>query len=83
MGKKSDDDYRFSENAIEWLSGERYATITVSQRKWIDLITKMARVRKLKNIIVNTDGTVTARIPIEWVKIKPKGGEDNESLPSK
>lgn len=76
MGRASaSDDYRFSENAIEWLSGERYATITVSQRKWIDLITKMAKMRKLKSIIVNTDGTVTARIPIEWVHILPKGGE--------
>lgn len=75
MGRQSDDDYRFSENAIEWLSGERYATVTVSQRKWIDLITKMAKMRKLKSIIVNTDGTVTARIPIEWVHILPKGGE--------
>lgn len=78
MGRASDEDeYKFSENAIEWLSGERYATITVSQRKWIDLIKTIARAKKLKKITVNTDGTVTARIPIEWVHILPstKGGE--------
>ena len=71
MGKKSDDDYRFSENAIEWLSGERYATVTVSQRKWIELIKAISKARKLKSITVNTDGTVTAKIPIEWVHILP------------
>lgn len=71
MGKKSDDDYRFSENAIEWLSGERYATVTVSQRKWIELIKAISKARKLKSITINTDGTVTARIPIEWVHILP------------
>lgn len=76
MGRTStDDDYRFSENAIEWLSGERYCTVTVSQRKWIDLIKGISKAKKLKKITVNTDGTVTARIPIEWVHILPKGGE--------
>ena len=75
MGKTATDDYRYTENAIEWLSGERYATITVSQKKWIDLITHIAKAKKLKKIIINTDGTVTARIPIEWVKLMPK--EDN------
>lgn len=73
MGKKSDDDYRFSENAIEWLSGERYATVTVSQRKWIELITRIAKVKKLKNIVINTDNTVTARVPADWIRIIPKG----------
>lgn len=79
MGKKSDDDYRFSENAIEWLSGERYATITVSQRKWIELIKTIARAKKLKKITVNTDGTVTAKVPLEWIRILPntKGGEEH------
>jgi len=76
VGRASDEDeYKFSENAIEWLSGERYATITVSQRKWIELITHIAKIKKLKRITINTDGTVTARIPIEWVKLQPKGGE--------
>lgn len=78
MGRTStDDDYRFSENAIEWLSGERYCTVTVSQRKWIDLIKSIAKMKKLKRITVNTDGTVTAKVPLEWVKILPntKGGE--------
>lgn len=71
------DEYRFTENAIEWLSGERYATITVSQRKWIDLIKSLSKVKKLKKITINTDGSVTAKVPAEWVHIIPntKGGE--------
>lgn len=74
---KATDEYRFSENAIEWLSGERYATITVSQKKWIDLIKSLSKVKKLKKITINTDGSVTAKVPAEWVHIIPntKGGE--------
>lgn len=72
------DEYRFTENAIEWLSGERYATITFSQKKWIDLIKSIAKMKKLKRITVNTDGTVTARIPIEWVHILPNTKGVNE-----
>ena len=79
MGRQSEDEYRFSENAIEWLSGERYCTVTVSQRKWIDLLKTISRARRIKRITVNLDGTVTARIPIEWVKIIPKE-EENEFI---
>ena len=70
MGRQSDDEYRFSENAIEWLSGERKATVTVSQKKWVDII-KKADCKKT----INKDGTVTARIPLEWVSINPKGDD--------
>lgn len=71
------DEYRFTENAIEWLSGERYATITVSQKKWIELIKSLSKVKQLKKITINTDGSVTAKVPTEWVHILPntKGGE--------
>lgn len=72
MGRASaDDEYRYSENAIEWLSGERYCTVTVSQRKWIEMLKSIAKIKRLKKITVNLDGTVTARIPIDWVKIIP------------
>ena len=70
MGRQSDDDYRFTENAIEWLSGERKATVTVSQKKWVDII-KKTNCKKT----INKDGTVTAKIPLEWVQIIPKGDE--------
>lgn len=72
MGKVNEDDYRFTENAIEWLSGERYATITVSQKKWVSLVEGLAHKKKLKRITVNKDGSVTARIPADWVQINPK-----------
>ena len=73
MGRVTEDDYRFSENAIEWLSGERYCTVTVSQRKWVDLINGLAKAKRVKRITVNNDGSITARIPIEWVSINPRG----------
>ena len=71
MGRpKQDDEYKFTENAIEWLSGERKATVTVSQKKWVDLI-KKCNCKKT----VNKDGSVTARVPIEWIRIEPKGDD--------
>ena len=73
MGRVTEDDYRFSENAIEWLSGERYCTVTVSQRKWVDLINGLAKAKRVKRITVNKDGSITARIPLEWVSITPRG----------
>lgn len=73
MGRQSEDDYRFSENAIEWLSGERYCTVTVSQRKWVDLINGLAKAKRVKRITVNKDGSITARIPVEWIQIIPRG----------
>lgn len=53
------------------MSGERYCTVTVSQRKWIEMLKSIAKIKRLKKITVNLDGTVTARIPIDWVKIIP------------
>jgi hypothetical protein len=60
-----------NENAIEFLSGEQYVTVTFSNRKHISRIKKLYSERKdeFKYFIENKDGTVCAKLPLKWVKI--------------
>lgn len=70
--KPDEDEYKFSENAIEWLSGERKATVTFSQKKWIGVLHELTKNPKCEVIAINTDGSITARVPIEWLRLEPK-----------
>ncbi len=62
-----------NENCIEWLSGEHYAVVTYTERKWIARIKKLYEQRKdeFKYFRVNLDGSVCAKIPKKWIKNNP------------
>lgn len=59
------------ENVIEFLSGEKTATITFSNQKHINKIKKLYAEHKddFKYFIENTDGSICVKIPLKWVKI--------------
>ena len=62
-----------NENCIEFLSGERSAVVSFTNRKHINRIKKLYEERKddFKYFHENTDGSICAKIPLKWVKINP------------
>lgn len=62
-----------TENNIEFLSGQHFATVTYTNRKHINRIKKLYETRKedFKYFVENTDGSICAKIPLRWVKINP------------
>ena len=61
------------ENMIEFIAGQKTATVTFSNRKHINRIKKLYEDRKddFKYFMENDDGTVCAKIPLKWVRINP------------
>lgn len=61
------------ENMIEFIVGQKTATVTFSNRKYINRIKKLYEDRKddFKYFVENDDGTVCAKIPLKWIRINP------------
>lgn len=66
------DDIR--ETAWDHVSGEKTATISTSEKKWIRLIESLKEKypEQVEIRYRNPDGSILARLPAEWMKIKPK-----------
>lgn len=62
-----------SENCIEWIRDQERATLSLSQRRTIARVKKLAAQYPDQCQIVaeNKDGSVCAHIPVSWVKINP------------
>ena len=66
---------RCTENVIEWIENDKIATITLSQKRHITKIRKLAEehpeeVQILHN---NADGSICAHIPVSYIKFnKPQ-----------
>ena len=62
-----------NENCIEFLSGERSAVVSFTNKKHINRIKKLYEERKddFKYFHENTDGSIWAKIPLKWVKLNP------------
>ena len=65
------------ENCIEFINGEKTATVTFTQQKYINRIKTLhnERPEDFKLFIENKDGSVCAKIPIRWLKINPGSKE--------
>ncbi len=61
------------ENVIEFLTGERFCSVTFTNRKHITRIKKLKEEHpeEFKGFFENTDGSVYAKFPLKWVKITP------------
>lgn len=61
------------ENVIEWLKDEQRATLSLSQRRTIFRVKKLAAQYPDQCQIVaeNKDGSICAHVPVNWVKIGP------------
>lgn len=62
-----------NENCIEFLSGERSAVVSFTNRKHINRIKKLYEERKddFKYFHENTDGSICAKLPLKWIKLNP------------
>lgn len=62
-----------NENCIEFLSGERSAVVSFTNRKHINRIKKLYEERKddFKYFHENADGSICAKIPLKWIKLNP------------
>ena len=66
-----------SENVIDFITGERTATVTFTNRKHINRIKNIYEERKddFKYFRENHDGSICAKIPLKWIKINPGSKE--------
>ena len=62
---------RLQENLIEWMTGSKTATVTFSQKKYVNRIKRLAE-KHPESVIIeaeNEDGSITAHIPIKAVHL--------------
>lgn len=61
-----------NENCVEFLTGERRAGFTFTQRKYKNRILELAEKYPDKvDFVVNEDDSIFGHVPISWVKINP------------
>ena len=63
----------YAENVIEWIRDQERAAVSLSQKRTISRVRKLAKDHPGKCQIVaeNKDGSICAHIPVSWVKISP------------
>lgn len=63
----------YSENVIEWIKDEKRATLTLSQRRTISRVKKLAvqYPEQCQVVAENKDGSICAHIPVSWIRINP------------
>lgn len=60
-----------NENVIEWLTNQKEAAVTASQRRLVNRLKRLHEKYPDEVIMVNnSDGSVFAKIPVEWVSIR-------------
>lgn len=58
------------ENCIEFLTGDKRATISLTSRKYISKIKKLQEANpELVDYIENKDGSICAHVPVNYIKI--------------
>jgi len=64
----------FKETAWDHVAGEKFATFSTSEKKWIKAIEDLKRKypSEVDIRVVNNDGSLVARLPASWFKIRPK-----------
>lgn len=62
-----------TENMIEFINGQRTATITFSNLKHINRIKRLYEDRpdEFKYFHQNEDGSIIAKVPLRWIKVSP------------
>ena len=60
-----------SENVIEWITGDDTITITISQRKFVTKIKRLAEKHpnKVQILAENKNGSLLAKLPISALKL--------------
>jgi exosome complex RNA-binding protein Rrp42 (RNase PH superfamily) len=61
----------FKENVVEWITGDKQVTVTLTQQKHISKVRKLAEKfpDEVKIDYVNKDGSIVAHLPLRAIKI--------------
>lgn len=64
----------FKETSWDHLSGEKTASISTSEKKWIKVIQDLKEKypEQVDIVAVEQDGSLLAHIPVDWLRIRPK-----------
>lgn len=64
---------RVIENVIEFLVNQKIATVTLSQRKYVNRVRKLSQEfpEACQIVADNKDGSIMAHIPTRWIRINP------------
>lgn len=61
------------ENCIEWVNGQERVTLSLSAKRYISKIKKLAEKFPTEcNYEENIDKSIVAHVPLSWIKISPK-----------
>lgn len=65
---------KYTENVIEWVKDEKRATLTLSQRRTISRVKRLAEKYpdKCQILAENKDGSIYAHITVSWIRINPE-----------
>lgn len=68
----------FKENMVEWISGEHYITVTLTDTKRMNRIKKIYEQRPddFKFLLEDDNGYLTAKFPLKWLKFNPGAAPD-------
>lgn len=63
----------YAENTIEWVKDGERATLSLSQRRTISRVKKLAEQypEQCQIVAENKDGSICAHLPVSWVRINP------------
>ena len=66
-----------NENAISWIRGNKIATVTFSQGRYISKIKKLSEKfpDDVQIVAENKDGSIVAHIPVSYIKINRSARE--------
>ena len=64
---------RNTENEIEFIDGDKTCTVSFAARKFVNKMKKLhdKDTTGFERFVENEDGSVYARIPLNWLKISP------------
>lgn len=77
---------RVKENVIEWIENGKTATVTLSQKRHITKIKKLAAEcpEDVKIVAENADGSICAHMPVKYIKIgRPRAMSDENKEKAK
>ena len=62
---------RLTENLIEWITGSKTATVTFSQKKYVNRIKRLAEKHPdvIEIVAENEDASITAHIPVKAIHL--------------
>ena len=63
-----------TENCIKWIRDEERATLSLTQRRIISRVKKLAvdHPKECQIVAENKDGSICAHVPVSWIRINPR-----------